>query len=578
MAATRIEHELSRATSIERIKELIDVCDKLHRGESISGYSIEDLPSDAIYEQFNQKCKRQDEISSELLLMGSIPKHQKIIPISNALIFPKFDGVSVGIKLQRIGATGAFTIEKAHTRGSDVGAARESSDITEKMRLIAPTIAFDFDAYDRSGSKLFTNVACVTIRGEIVMNFCDRDDDGNSRVSPASIIAGKINGSMDVFADYVPRMRFVAFEISTIETQIATAETQIVTPTQLETNEILSHFSYKGKNDQHFSRMADYSIKNMDMNDPDIDAAELFAQIRDETEYPIDGFVYCPSDWQYPSDKDKMTDTTYGKYAWKPIESKAIRITDIEYTMARNGRYTPIIHFDQVEIAGRKYARTKSAISKLHTMITNDQIGPGSNAILRINGSISMISEVTSPSSDPFAMVRECCWCGEKLTYEIHKKSDTLVAITCKNVHCSEILVQKYSHFMSIISKKVQIGKNISVKTIRKLVASGHAINLGNVSALISTTPNHLHTVILDGLYSGHITLIDLMVALGFGAALGVSKIINAEGYKNIYSILIALGFDENFERVGASKFAPDPFIDDVIVSLLRVHQSRFTK
>ena len=45
-------------SSVKQTVELIDICNRLHKGEEIEGYNASDLPSDAIYEKCIRDLKK----------------------------------------------------------------------------------------------------------------------------------------------------------------------------------------------------------------------------------------------------------------------------------------------------------------------------------------------------------------------------------------------------------------------------------------------------------------------------------------------------------------------------------------
>jgi hypothetical protein len=54
----------------------------------------------------------------------------------------------------------------------------------------------------------FSDIKTITIRGEIVLK-----NKNLSNTAPASIVAGKINGSLEIWLSYVKNIEFISFEI-----------------------------------------------------------------------------------------------------------------------------------------------------------------------------------------------------------------------------------------------------------------------------------------------------------------------------------------------------------------------------
>ena len=155
-----LEQQIRVAISKKDIKTLYtlkDITDHLFQsGKEYKGYNIDDLPDDALYEEMvrtieesaakltetitaeqtsdpNVKHRHQKLISD--LWMGSITKETEILEIPNAMLLPKFDGCSCGVKLKRYVSGGNFELIQAVTRGTAEGYVIKQSDITKKFEM-----------------------------------------------------------------------------------------------------------------------------------------------------------------------------------------------------------------------------------------------------------------------------------------------------------------------------------------------------------------------------------------------------------------------------------------------------------
>ena len=100
-------------SSVKQTVELIDICNRLHKGEEIEGYNASDLPSDAIYEKCIRDLKKvinneplevsktdnktNDKDNTPIMFMGSIPKPEHIVEIdSNGVDFSSMKVMHLG--------------------------------------------------------------------------------------------------------------------------------------------------------------------------------------------------------------------------------------------------------------------------------------------------------------------------------------------------------------------------------------------------------------------------------------------------------------------------------------------------
>lgn len=548
---------------IQTLYELKHICDIIHQtGESFNGYSPSDLPSDTLYEELvrtidssaddvvqmviaessttvddSVKHRHQKLISD--LWMGSITKETEILTIPQAILLPKFDGCSCGIKLKRYMSNQEFELIKAVTRGTNEGYDIKQSDITEKFKLIsvplikalsselASSIKLNDDLHP---DKLFGNVLQITIRGEIVLK-----DRSMCSTAPASVVAGKINGHMAVWQEALPMIEFIPYEIIRCNYDL-TDYYKYYVPTQIETIDIFNKL-----------KLINFPTIIQDLTAESLSFIQShFAFLNENIPQPMDGVVYCSSNWRYPILNEQTKPKQYGKYAWKPSSEATSVLKSISYSLARDGKFTFILSYDPVKINGKLYRNAKTATSR---MVQLDGIGIGSVITVKLAGDISpMITDFLNEDDSentvqPFILPTKCPFCKTKT---ILRKGKT-PTLSCPNPICPEILKQKMINFLKTMGiKGVAEGKLSKLKAIR----------LKNVD--LENLPEGL----LEEKFSKTDTR-TFLVALGIGGQQAVSKKLKEKSDMNPLETI-----KNNFEMIDAflsEYMEDDPFIADIM-------------
>ena len=374
----------------------------------------------------------------------------------------------------------------------------------------------------------------LNIRGEIVLKEKELDENGYNVSPPAAVVAGKINGSMDVFKNYLNKIRICAFEISKIEFKNGTYKV----PKQENSLRILSGIKYDGD-----IKLKDYAVYQGDTSE--IDFSDLFEVVKENEIRPLDGLVYCDKDWRYPESIEDTTDSRYGKYAWKPNNELIVNIKSIDYNMKRDGDYSPMILFDKIKV-DKSYERAKSSISKIFNLIEQG-MGFGSKALLKIVHDINpLISEILEPTEHRFELPKKCIWCNSNLDY-VYDKDNVLMHIYCRNEKCPELLLQRFVYLISVTDKKAKLkyindkGKEVKSKLseqgLRKLRDSYPNVKL-NIKILQTRIPNFKDEF-------KTLSLVDQMYALGYGGVQAINKIIKQRNIKSLNDIKNELWIDD---------------------------------
>lgn len=540
---------------IAKLYELKHICDMIHQtGEPFSGYSPEDLPSDALYEEMvrlietsasdivestvaeqtaNPDVKHRHQKLISDMWMGSITKDTEILEIPDALLLPKFDGCSCGVKLKRYTAGGKFELIEALTRGTAEGYTQNRSNITEKFAMIAEPLIKALNSSTASNFKFnnqqppFANVLQITLRGEIVLK--DRE---TASTAPASIVAGKINGHMTVWVNSLSSIEFIPYEIMRLNYDLTDYYNYYV-PTQTETLNMFNTL-----------KLTNFPIINHNLNADELEFVQAhFQRLLETIPQPLDGVVYCSSSWRYPVLNEQTKPKQYGKYAWKPSSEATTTLRSVSYSLARDGKFTFMLSYDPVKINGKNYRNAKTATSRLLAL---SGIGIGSVITVKLAGDISpMIVDFINETDDiePLTLPTKCPFCKTKT--KLRKgKTPTLI---CLNPSCPEIMKQKMLNFL----------KTLHIKGIAeaKLSALEH-ISLENV------INEYLEPELMRNKFS-NIDTRTFLVALGVGGAQAVSKRIKQHSHMNQLTN-IKTNFDEICELLD-EEIESDPFIEETL-------------
>jgi hypothetical protein len=520
------------SVNIDKLREYKDICNILHTGENSLEYTPSDMPSDSIYETIVRMTRDSEEVEEfstmhgTTMWMGTIPKPDQIVELENALVMPKFNGNSCGIKLIREGIK--FILAKAHTRGKDIGFSRKNLDITQKLSLMPHFVktleelnSVDPD-YILPNGLIFNEIMTISMRGELVVF------DKNISESPESYVAGKLKINIDEYMRCVDTIEFIPFEIS----DISTIDMSIV-PTQFDAGIILRNICG-----------IEYPCKILDkLTEENI--RDTYYEFADELNEPIDGVVYVNQDWTYPKTEADTKKSVYGKYAWKPFTEFASKLENIEYSVDSLGKYSMEFIYTPTKANGKTYTRAKVAIKSFIEKLRG--IGIGSTMNITLNKLTCPYINEYIPEEDivPYELITECVYCGNTLKT---RKTKTTILLICDNNMCKGRLVQRWIHFL----KMLQI-KGVSDKKINKFddICAANIISKLLVNIRGNTNLNRYSFV-------ETIKLVDirtLLIALGYGGAKQVEKLV-----PSIVSpgALALLNLDVIWSIIGDDAFARD--------------------
>lgn len=548
-----------------------DTSRKFKYNDDVLTITKDNLPPDSDYELIESiaKTTQQAVSTSEILTktttislsttdipalwMGSLPKSDEIhkciktiidakdkkIPDESILVIPKLDGISCGIHFQ-INDDNDITIYKAVTRQQVV--------ITNKIKELPTAI----NIKKLCDYLIKNNISDIFIRGEIIVK-----DKKQIQSAPAAYVSGKINGGNDVFQKSKNTLIFIPYEmmrgLSNKET-VRFTQKEAFDLFQSICDDYASHILFKTMSKSEFER---------EFGD---NTFECIAQLN--TRYPLDGYVYCFENWQYPISKAATTDSVYGKYAWKPTSMSTAKIMSIEYNITRDNRIGLEINYTPFVLNGKVYKRTKTAISQIIALKSTTDFGIGSTVKIKLAGDISpYLMDILEPVGS-YKIPKACPFCGSP-TKLSGGKNPTL---KCQNINCVEVLIQKYKTFLTSIGiKGIAEGKLTKVINVHstKLTSLNKykALRFSNISNDFQNI-NIRNTVI-------NTPITKFFQACGFGGAQTVLKLFEGTPLIDKYLSNVGEYLDDVFEvmsgiiqgkgKKAASKKSDDWFILDCL-------------
>ena len=561
-ASGKIINELiiaAQNNNIERIYQLLQICDLLHAGQSVEGYTINDLPLDAEYEYYKNKYNYQTDTTiteSTIMYMATIPKEKKIVEVENAIIMPKYDGVSAAMLFTKSDSVehlknspkmnnkNIFILKYANTRGRTVGNIISNTDIKPKLEALINYITINEDIvknlFQLNSQNINISILNIAIRGELILNYKEIDLSGQTLNRPAAAVAGLINGGVDNFVSKIDKLCVQCYEIAYIDfINHDINQIQRVIPTQQQTVIILKncYIYYKYINPSKLvvnpQLLIDSKIYTSS-NTLSVDFNVIYNDLLKNIIYPTDGLVYCNQDWQYPQNKEAFGKRDYGKHAWKPTNSCYSFVENVEWPITKNGELNPIVIFREFMFNGSKYSQCKIAMGQL-IEYQKKGFGIGAQLLISIvNLKTAHIDGIITPAKEVYKIPTNCPYCNQKLILEdgktVNSKSKESYIpkhLKCINNTCINQKIQKYAFFLTSLSKicsnliyKNKDGKVIKSKiSEKKLEQIYHDHGDLNNKILLLYVPN-----MLDALNS--LTHENQLYVLSFGGIKQIQELI----------------------------------------------------
>ena len=466
---SQLTSEIKNAIANVNIAEMLrlkDICDKLHRNDHVDGYKPEDIPTDALYEQLktqleieqshvaNGLLKKQvendhfigyrekQELSDMYMAKDAIIKKSSAEEIKGRVIcMPKYDGCSVCARFVWKDDEGSFVLDAAETRGDDIGYDdHKSTDMSTKLQLLLDSDRCPWWPKKFNEFHKFANT--ITLRGEVVLV------DKSVKVPPAIYASSQIGLKYGTF-DSNGVLSYKPFEI----TRYTTLDGKSKVPSQLKACELF----------KQLHKDLDYII--VDLEGDVVKDTETLQEIFDDWKAtlnsPIDGVVYCDETWSYPLYREEAKGVKYGKYAMKPSDTFVSKLENVEYSIAKDGKLTPVVCFKTINYCGKTCNRARSCITNIDNFIREKGLGIGSTIDITFQKGITpdMTGVEANTSDEVLTLPKICPVCKGIL---ILKRTKTITTLTCTNANCRGILTKKLNHFCTNLKIKGYGDKSIN--------------------------------------------------------------------------------------------------------------------
>lgn len=381
----------------------------------------------------------------------------------------------------------------AITRGDGV----EGDDVTSNA-IVIPNIP-----------KTIQTKMTVCVRGEVVVHKADFYAINRSRyekkLSTFSNTRNYASGSLKLRDSKQVKeraLRFYAWEVIVPSLGQLDQETQIAKATELGFN------TPKGRLCQGLQDVISF--------------VNEIAKIRNDLPYDIDGVVIKQNQYTYKKVIGWNNHAPLWATAWKFTSDGAdTEITQINWSMGRTGKLTPVAHIKPVNINGVVISQVTLNNA---AYIEKNSIGPGAKVkVIRSGDVIPKFSEFISKGTY-LGVPDKCPYCGKELI-----KSSTGTDVICTNHECKETLICILDY---MLGKEVINMKGYGESFIRELVESGTVTKFTDVFIPLTNKSKKLKQDDLDLVVKRiqDINLMELLMSLGInGMGRAIASKITAE-------------------------------------------------
>lgn len=244
-----------------------------------------------------------------------------------------------------------------------------------------------------------------------------------------------------------------------------------------------NHEYYFHEKLDHLSSLGFIVVPNYVRPDVDEEVIELLKKDAEELSYPIDGLVFKFDDVGYGNSLGATSHHMNSAYAFKFYdEVYPTTLRDIEWSLGRTGRITPIAIFDDIEFPDATVNR-----ASLHNLSIIENLfgseGPHKGQTIYIskrNMIIPTVEEVDKApkGTEKLEIPTICPCCGKPVAKKTDYESTFLM---CGNPDCQAQIINKIEHFAS---KKGLDIKGLSKATLEKLIDWGWVNNCGDLFTL----------------------------------------------------------------------------------------------
>lgn len=244
-----------------------------------------------------------------------------------------------------------------------------------------------------------------------------------------------------------------------------------------------NHEYYFHEKLDHLSSLGFTVVPNYVRPDVNEDVIELLKKNAEELSYPIDGLVFKFDDVGYGNSLGATSHHLNSAYAFKFYdEAYPTTLLDIEWSMGRTGRITPIACFENIDFSDSIVNR-----ASLHNLSIIENLfgaeGPHKGQIIYVskrNMIIPTVEEVDEApeGTEKLTIPTICPCCGKPVVRKTDYESTFLY---CGNPDCQGQFINKLEHF---VSKKSLDVKGLSKATLEKLIDWGWVNNYGDLFTL----------------------------------------------------------------------------------------------
>lgn len=244
-----------------------------------------------------------------------------------------------------------------------------------------------------------------------------------------------------------------------------------------------NHEYYFHEKLDHLSSLGFTVVPNYVRPDASEDVVELLKKDAEDLSYPIDGLVFKFDDVGYGNSLGATSHHMNSAYAFKFYdEAYPTVLRDIEWSLGRTGKITPIAIFDDIDFSDSIVNR-----SSLHNLSIIENLfgeaGPHKGQTIYIskrNMIIPCVEEVDEApeGAEKLEIPTVCPCCGKPVVKKTDYESTFLF---CGNPDCQAQIINKIEHFAS---KKGLDIKGLSKATLEKLIDWGWVNNCGDLFTL----------------------------------------------------------------------------------------------
>lgn len=244
-----------------------------------------------------------------------------------------------------------------------------------------------------------------------------------------------------------------------------------------------NHEYYFHEKLDHLSSLGFTVVPNYVRPDVNEDVIELLKKNAEELSYPIDGLVFKFDDVGYGNSLGATSHHLNSAYAFKFYdEALPTTLRDIEWSLGRTGRITPIAIFEDIDFSDSVVNR-----ASLHNLSIIENLfgpeGPHKGQTIYISKRNMIIPTVEEVDEAPEEAERLkiptiCPCCGKPVVKKTDYESTFLM---CNNPDCQGQVINKIEHFAS---KKGLDIKGLSKATLEKLIDWGWVNNCGDLFTL----------------------------------------------------------------------------------------------